>query len=198
MSAFRLHLLRHGAPEVPGLLLGRTDAAPTGAGVAACGRAVAGLSFDHLVCSDLARARVAARAIGAGRGLAPRIDPRWREMDFGAWDGLSPEAVPPASLSAFQTDPDASPPPEGERWSALVARVRAALAEGATGDTLIVTHAGAMRAALTVLCGFSYDQVWAFDLPYASLLSLRVWPGNPMPENPMMAQITGLCAGDPT
>jgi hypothetical protein len=41
VSAFRLHLLRHGAPEVPGLLLGRTDAAPTGAGVAACGRAVA-------------------------------------------------------------------------------------------------------------------------------------------------------------
>jgi alpha-ribazole phosphatase len=103
-------------------------------------------------------------------------------MDFGAWDGLSPAAVPPASLSAFQTDPDASP--TRGRWSALVARVRAALAEGATGDTLIVTHAGAMRAALTVLCGFSYDQVWAFDLPYASLLSLRVWPGNPCQKTP--------------
>jgi alpha-ribazole phosphatase len=44
-----------------------------------------------------------------------------------------------------------------------------------------------MRAALTLLCGFSYGQAWAIDLPYAALLSLRFWPG----DRPS-AQITGL------
>ena len=29
MSGFALHLLRHGAPATPGLLMGRTDGAPT-------------------------------------------------------------------------------------------------------------------------------------------------------------------------
>jgi alpha-ribazole phosphatase len=90
-------------------------------------------------------------------------------------------------LTAFWVDPDAHAPPGGERWSALHARVRAALAELPGSDVLVVTHGGAMRAALAVLCGFAREQAWAFDLPYAALLSLRVWPG----ARPT-AQIVGL------
>ena len=45
--------------------------------------------------------------------------------------------------------------------------------------TLIVTHAGAIRAALHILCGFGWRQLWAFDLPYGAAVSLRVWPGMP-------------------
>lgn len=44
-----------------------------------------------------------------------------------------------------------------------------------------------MRAALAVLCGFDSRQSWAIDLPYASLLSVRVWPGETR-----AAQIIGL------
>jgi alpha-ribazole phosphatase len=44
-----------------------------------------------------------------------------------------------------------------------------------------------MRAALHVLCGFEQRLLWAFDLPYGALLSLRVWRG----ERPG-AQIEGL------
>ena len=36
MAEFLLHLLRHGAPETPGLLMGRTDGLPTPEGIAAC------------------------------------------------------------------------------------------------------------------------------------------------------------------
>ena len=45
----------------------------------------------------------------------------------------------------------------------------------------------ARRAVLHLLCGFDIAQLWSFDLPYGSLLSLRVWPG---PKT--VAQITGL------
>ena len=45
--------------------------------------------------------------------------------------------------------------------------------------TLVVTHAGAMRAALHILCGFDQRQLWAFDLPYAVRLTLHIWPGEP-------------------
>lgn len=187
MSGFALHLLRHGAPETPGLLMGRTDGAPTSEGIAACVTQARNPDFEHLIASDLSRCRVAGEAIGKACALPFIIDPRWRELDFGDWDGKAASTVDRDALDRFRDDPDANPPPGGERWSALVTRISAAIADLAPVSTLVVTHGGAMRAALHSLCGFGQHQLWAFDLPYASLLSLRVWPG----ERPG-AQIEGL------
>ncbi len=187
MSGFALHLLRHGAPETPGLLMGRTDGAPTPAGIAACAAQAADLVIEHLIASDLRRSRAAGEAIGKAHGLPLTIDPRWRELDFGGWDGLASSAVDRRALGRFWNDPDASPPPGGERWSALVARVSAAIGDLARVPTLVVAHGGSMRAALHMLCGLEQRQLWAFDLPYAARLSLQVWPGEPV-----SAQIIGL------
>ena len=115
------------------------------------------------------------------------IDPRWRELDFGDWDGKAASAIDRDAFGRFWDDPDANPPAGGERWSALTARVSVAIGDLAPVPTLIVTHGGAMRAALHALCGFDQRQLWAFDLPYAALLSLRLWPGEPPG-----AQIAGL------
>ena len=187
MTGFALHLLRHGAPETPGLLMGRTDGAPTAEGIAVCLTQAEGLGIERLIASDLQRSRAAGEAIGVATGLPLIIDPRWRELDFGEWDGQPSSAASPDALGRFWDDPDANPPPGGERWSALAQRVFAAIADLAPVPTLIVTHGGAMRAALHMLCGFDQRQLWAFDLPYTALLSLRVWPG----ERPS-AQIAGL------
>jgi len=187
MTPVLLHLLRHGEPETAGLLLGHDDAAPTRAGIDACREQVAGLEIAAIVASDLARARLAAAAIGRDRGLAVTPDPRWRELDFGDWNGLNPAAVPAEAMARFWDDPDANPPPAGERWSSLVARVAAAIGDCGAGPVLVVTHGGAMRAALAHLCAFAQPQLWAFDLAYAGLLSLKLWPG----PNPS-AQIVGL------
>ena len=187
MTAFALHLLRHGAPETPGLLMGRTDGAPTAAGIAACVGQIDDLGVDRLIASDLRRSREAGEAIREATGLPLAIDRRWRELDFGDWDGQPSSAVDPDALARFWAVPDATPPPGGERWSSFAARVSTAISDLAPAPTLVVTHGGAMRAALHILCGFDQRQLWAFDLPYASLLSLRVWPG----ERPS-AQTAGL------
>ncbi|MFT3977032.1 MAG: histidine phosphatase family protein [Sphingomonas bacterium] len=185
MSGFLLHLLRHGAPEGAGRLLGRTDAAPTAEGIATCARQCRGLGVERLIASDLSRARQAGEVLATVHGLPLAIDPRWRELDFGAWDGLSPTEIDADAIGRFWGDPDASPPPDGERWSALVARIAMAVDMLEPVPTLIVTHGGAMRAALAVLCGFSMKAGWALDLPYGALLSLRIW-------GPRSAQIVGL------
>ncbi|MDQ1157093.1 alpha-ribazole phosphatase [Sphingomonas sp. SORGH_AS 950] len=182
MSAFRLHLLRHGEPEAAGRMLGRTDSPATVEGIAACAARGRDLAVTRRISSDLSRARACAEAIGPAT-----VDPRWRELDFGDWDGLAPEAIDRTALGRFWDDPDAAPPPGGERWSDLVARVAAAIAELPPEPTLVVTHGGAMRAALHILCGFDRRAVWAFALPYASLLTLEVWDGRPR-----AAQVTGL------
>jgi alpha-ribazole phosphatase len=187
MTGFLLHLLRHGAPEIPGRMMGWTDGAPTEAGIAACIEQAEGLEIERLISSDLGRARLAGDAIAGLTGNPLTIDRRWRELDFGAWDGKASAEIDPAALGHFWNDPDASPPPGGERWSQLVGRVAEAIHDLPPRPTLVVTHGGAMRAALASLCGFEQRQLWAFDLPYASLLSLQVWPGEPP-----SAQIIGL------
>ena len=187
MTPYTLHLLRHGAPDVPGLLNGRTDVASTAEGSAACIRQASTLDFTHVVASDLQRASEPARAIAEARGFPLTIEPRWRELDFGAWDGQAPTALDQQALTAFWDDPEANPPPGGERWSALTARVAAALDTLPAGPLLVLTHGGAIRAALHLLCGFDRRTLWAFALPYACRVSLQIWPG----ERPN-TQITAL------
>lgn len=187
MSAFLLHLLRHGAPQRAGRLMGHTDDPPTADGIAECVAQGEGLAFTHLISSDLARARDAAVAIAARRKMVSTIDPRWRELDFGEWDGLPAASIDADAIGRFWDDPDLNPPPGGERWSSLVARVAAAIGDLTPQPTLIVTHGGPMRAALSHLCGFGQRETWAFDLPCSALLTLRLWPG----ERPS-AQIVGL------
>lgn len=181
-----LYLMRHGAPVLTGRMLGRTDSPATEAGIAACLAEAEDLAVSAVVSSDLARARACASAIAARAGQAVTIDPRWRELDFGTWDGLAAADIDAGALGRFWDDPDANPPPQGERWSSLTARVAAAVAV-VTVPTLVVTHGGAMRAALAGLCGFGQRELWAFELSYASVLALKLWQG-PTPA----AQIVGL------
>jgi alpha-ribazole phosphatase len=187
MTSYQLHLLRHGAPERPGLFTGRTDASPDAEGLALCVAKTRDLAFTRVIASDLVRARAPAEEAAAGRGTPLVIDPRWRELDFGDWEGRAAAEIPEADLSRFWSDPELFPPPGGETWSAIRDRVGAALADLPPEDALIIAHGGSIRAALGVLFDFSHTQVWACDLPYAGLISLRVWPGEPR-----VAQIIGL------
>ena len=75
MTGFALHLLRHGAPERSGLLLGRTDDAPTAEGIAVCAEQAAGLTVERLIASDLQRCRLAGER---SRGRAAPGNPHQR------------------------------------------------------------------------------------------------------------------------
>lgn len=186
MTPFALHLMRHGAPQSPGLLLGHSDTPSDSIAMQPCiGRARA-IDFAQVISSDLVRASAPATLIAAERQIPHLTDAQWRELHFGEWEGADPATLPPEALGRFWDAPDDHPPPGGERWSDLRLRVETALAS-IDQPTLVVSHAGAMRAALTLLCGFTYAQAWAIDLPYAALLSLRVWRGETL-----SAQIIGL------
>lgn len=189
MKPFELHLLRHGPPLRTGLMLGHHDepAAP-GAHRQLIDRAFR-LDAAEVVSSDLSRASDGARAIADSRALPLRVDPRWRELDFGKWDDKPSAAVDPQHLQAFWSDPDANPPPDGERWSDLRSRVGNAIAD-LDRPAIVVSHAGAIRAAVAVLTGLDHRGVWAFDLPYGALLSIRVWRGEG--SEPASGQIVGL------
>jgi alpha-ribazole phosphatase len=185
-----VHLLRHGPPVRTGLLLGHTNEPALNPDCPKMWARVEGLAIAQVVASDLSRASAQAANLAHHIGVPFSPDAGWRELDFGAWDGLAAEVVDGAALARFWNDPEAHPPPAGERWSRLCARVAASLAD-LTSQTLVVTHAGAMRAALAVLTGLDHRGVWALDLPYRALLSLRIWPGKPA-----SGQVIGLATGE--
>nr|WP_275588934.1 histidine phosphatase family protein [Croceicoccus hydrothermalis] len=182
-------MLRHGPPVRTGLLLGHLDEPPLVNDCPVMLRRVADLRLRGIVSSDLRRARLQATHLAERCSIPLTCDPRWRELNFGAWDGLLSSVVDNAALSRFWQDPDGNAPPRGERWTDLCQRVDESLTGLATA-TLVVTHAGAMRAALSVLTGLDHHAVWAIDLPYRALVSLRIWSGDPP-----SGQIIGLETG---
>lgn len=189
MTSRTIHLVRHGPPIRPDLLLGHTDDAALVPDCPGMQERIAGLPIRMVVASDLVRASAQARNFADRLAVPLTLDPRWRELSFGLWDGRSVEAIDPDELTRFWDDPDASPPPQGERWCDLRERVGRAL-DALESDTLVVTHAGAMRAAVSVLTGLDHRSTWAFDLPYRALLGLRIWPGSPA-----SGQVISLDAG---
>ncbi|MCP1469515.1 alpha-ribazole phosphatase [Sphingobium sp. OAS761] len=186
-----IHMLRHGPPLRTGLLLGHLDEPPRVADCPVMLRRVRTVPIGRIVSSDLLRTSAQAASLARRLSVPLHHDPRWRELDFGDWEGLSPDDIDNGALSRFWDDPDASPPPRGERWFDLCRRVRSALAEVADG-TLLITHAGTVRAALSVLTGIDHRGVWALDLPYRALVSVRIWPGEAL-----SGQIIRLETADP-
>lgn len=182
MSLTEFILLRHGEPELRGCFLGRLDSPATQGGIVSCIEAVSHLDIAHIISSPLQRAVAAAEAIAEGLGLQIQLDPRWQELDFGAWDGHSPQAIGQSEgrqLADFWTDPDLHPPPGGERWSEIKDRVSAAMKEtvgrSIQRPVLVVSHAGAIRAAMAVACGFGFAETMRLDLPYAAQVHLTMF-----------------------
>lgn len=191
MHSYCLHLLRHGAPIVPGMMLGHQDMPSSDSGHVQCVAQASRLTFTRVISSDLIRCQSPAQEIASQYGVDLTVDPRWRELDFGLWDEQSSSEIDRQSLNRFWEDPDTYPPPQGERWSDLKSRVAQSLKGLPVQDTLIVGHGGSMRAALAILCGFSHAQLWAFDVPYAASLSFRIWPSTSS-NTRQTAQIIGL------
>jgi alpha-ribazole phosphatase len=113
------------------------------------------------VSSDLARAAETARIVLGLRDIVPRLDPDWREMRFGDWEGLTWDQILAANP---QLDPGNETavkwytPGGGETFEELCARIgravdRVVAGVADDGVVLVATHAGPLHALLRVLLG---------------------------------------------
>ncbi|MGI4976319.1 MAG: histidine phosphatase family protein, partial [Janthinobacterium lividum] len=93
-------------------------------------------------------------------------DPRLRELDFGAWEGMAWDDVPRASLDRWAADLSGFAPPGGESGAALVARCRAAYAGmPARGCQVVVSHGGPLRVLAALAAGVEVDLGVAAQAP---------------------------------
>src|SRR5687767_6054434 len=118
LSRDRLILVRHGEStwNAEELLQGQLDP-PLSERGREQSRALAGplerLPDERVICSDLGRARQTAELLG----LRPaRFDPRWREIDVGAWGGRPAAEIDAqgGELTNWRGGPRTAP--NGESW----------------------------------------------------------------------------------
>lgn len=165
-----LHLVRHGETiwHEGNRYAGSTDVPLTERGLDQARTLLpwgrdAGLSA--VVTSDLSRAVVTGEQLAAGAGLAPRIDPRVREVDFGRGEGLlraEMQALFPAELAAFTEHPATHPLPDAESGEAASRRALAAVVDLAQAvedrsAVAIVAHTTIIRLLLCSFLGLPLD-----------------------------------------
>jgi broad specificity phosphatase PhoE len=137
-------------------------------------------AFDvrSLWSSDLSRAAVTAETVGRRIGLEPRLDPRLREGNRGAWEGrffVDIAREEPEAYAAWQRAGAGFRFPGGESLQEHSDRVWEALEEiraAAQLPALVVCHRGSIRV---VMCRFDprgLDAFHEYDFPNAEVVAL--------------------------
>lgn len=176
----RWWLVRHAPIADPrGLILGQSDVdadLSDPARLAACAsRLPAGALW---LTTTLRRARDTAHRL-AGHGSI-REDDRFREQDFGTWEGARWDDIPAQDSAAWWHDPATSRAPGGESFADVIERVAAAMdqlnASHAGRDIVVVAHAGSICAALVHALGCAPAAGLAFEIAPLSLTRLDAMP----------------------
>lgn len=163
MTGATVVLVRH--PEVArawrGRCYGRSDMAWSREGArraAVLIEELTALRPTAIVHSDLIRTRRLAERLE----LPTIADPRWRERDFGSWEGRTWNAIwreTGSLMDRMLTDPEHFRAGGGETTRDLAERARAAWDDLPTdGVTVVVTHGGPIALLRAAALGWSLER----------------------------------------
>ncbi len=165
-----LVLLRHTKPDIAdGTCYGSTDLKPGSRFGAEAETAIAALPWkaDQILSSPLIRCARLADCVSAAHGTETSFHDGLKEMDFGVWEGLRWDSVPVDELNQWANDLLHARPHGGESVYQMQQRALAVLdAEDAwrvDTNTLVITHAGVIRA---VLDHAGVRDAWVTQTPY--------------------------------
>ena len=161
-----IYIIRHGQTEMNQrqVLQGRSDHVLNEEGVRQAEKAAAvmrGITFDHVFSSPLKRAVQTAEIVAPCAEV--KIDARLMEMDYGPFEGLDLNALPP-EIKTFFSDFVHNPAPEGmEPLSSVVERAGRFVEDirKLKGNILVSTHAIAMKGILEYLTPASHGSYWS-------------------------------------
>lgn len=184
-----LYLVRHGETtwNREGRFQGQADAPLSERGqeqarrvAERLGRAGIGL----VVASDLSRARDTARAVAGAANVELALEPAFRELSFGAWQGYTRKEIEARFGDAFARylkDPDNAWPEGGESFPEAMERVRSAadrLLRARPEERMAwVMHGGSIRALLCSYLGWPVPRRGVYRLDNAGVSLLELRPG---------------------
>ena len=161
-----IYIMRHGKTELNRVkaLQGRSDGPLNDEGIRQAELAaeqLRGIAFSYVFSSPLIRAVRTAEIVAPGKEIT--IDHRLIEMDYGPYEGLDLNNLPPEIMTFF-SDFVNNPAPDGmEQLSSVVSRAGAFVEEirNLPGNILISTHAIAMKGILEYLTPDSHGSYWS-------------------------------------
>ncbi|MBI3163944.1 MAG: histidine phosphatase family protein [Chloroflexi bacterium] len=167
-------LIRHGQTDwnLKGKWQGQSADAPplNETGIAQALAILDGLpraDFAAVYSSDLLRAKQTAELIAAPLGLTVILDPRLREMNLGAWEGMLSDDIQaqyPQELKEREKNPFEARAPNGETPREAAERVLAAVNEIAgehpNASVLIVSHGVALSVIICRANGISMNEIY--------------------------------------
>lgn len=179
---FPLTLLRHGVAEMPkNTCVGQLDVPLSDSGRQAIAQLALHWPCDtpgRIYCSDLLRTQESAAGIARALKLPVIKDKRLREIDFGEWEGQSWDSIhdaDPVRMNQWGNDWINTTPPLGENVLQMFERVTQfyeELTREPPQTTLIVAHAGSLRALLCALHAKPVSALFTFDIPHATPITL--------------------------
>jgi broad specificity phosphatase PhoE len=184
----RLYLIRHGEVEAryQRVFGGRIDMelSPQGLSQAeALAKHLRPVRFAAIYSSPMKRAAQTVVPLVAGRSLSPVTLDDLREVDFGAWTGLTWEQVQERfGVSAFDwlEKLDKMGVPEAETAEQFRARIEPCLKRIISDDcgqtVAVVCHGGVIRMMLAVLLDLPLPKLAHFDIEYASVTVVNCAP----------------------
>jgi len=177
----RLLLIRHGQPreEALGRCYGTLDIGLSKRGLRQArrlARILDGVDLAAIYSSPRQRAQETAEALAQVHGLAPILDERLCEIDFGEFEGMTYDEIArehPRLYRRWMETPTEIEFPNGESYEQLKARALLALAsilEVHRRETVaVVSHGGVARAMLADCLSISDPDVFRIDQSHGAL-----------------------------
>jgi len=178
-------LLRHGEPQGGRRFRGQTDDPLSELGWRQMWAAVGDAApWQQVVSSPLQRCSAFARELADKRRLPCSLEPGFKEIRFGAWEGFTPEEIQQRDdehYRRYRHDPEDFMPAGAESMAEFVARVaqtwEALLNTQQGRHVLLVCHAGIIRAVLGLTLGITPKNLFRIQIDYASLSRLKTVAG---------------------
>jgi broad specificity phosphatase PhoE len=182
-----LWLVRHGQTDwnVEGRYQGQADPPLNRIGLAEAeqaARKLAGEPLRAIYSSDLLRARQTAALIAQASGAPLRLEPRLREVNLGAWEGMLFDQIRanyPRELREREQNPLNSRPPGGETVEEVWQRARAVVSEisrrHAGEQVALVSHGLTLGTLLAYVIERDPAQAFRY-IPDNGLVRCIEWP----------------------
>ncbi len=184
----RLYLIRHGEvePAYHRVFGGRIDMELSPLGheqVRSIARFLKAAPPDTLYASPMRRVRQTLAPLAEETGLQPVLMEGLREVDFGAWTGLSwDEVLKRHGVSAFSWlhQLDDGTIERAETVRAFRERVECSLdqilAEAPGKTVAVICHGGVIRMLLSILLELPFRKMSIFEIEYASVTKIHHRP----------------------
>ena len=187
-SPTRLYLLRHGEVEsrYHRVFGGKIDMELSPLGHQQV-KALADYFRRHpphvMYASPMKRVQQTLEPLANWTGLTPNILPGLREVDFGAWTGLSWEQVYERfKVSAFdwlkelEAGSISGAESTGDFRKRVDESLKQILLQAAHKEVAVVAHGGVIRMLLAIILDLPFAKMSIFDIEYASITKVKLLP----------------------